>query len=362
MCTALLAGCAQEEEAKTYSLADAAAGFDTVYSYSETTTDEEAFQTHFTEGRDLFSSYNDMFDIYHEYSALNNLMTVNENAGKAPVTVSQEIMDMLLTAKEFYELTDGAFDITMGATMKIWHEYREEGITLNEEGKDGNLPSEEELAEARQYRGWEYIELDDENNTVYITDEHVSLDVGGIAKGYAAEHIAKMLEEEGVTSALVNAGRNLRTIGSKPNGKPWKVGIANPANLMDSDGIMILAFEGTGSFVTSGDYERYYTVDGKNYHHILDPKTDHPADLYHSVTIVCKDSTAADCLSTALFSLTVEEGKALLEKYEEKTGDHASAVWIMDEDKAQGTEGTTLSGLFITYSSDLEDTITWSAD
>lgn len=356
LCT-LLSGCKEE---KTYTNSDYAAGFDTVYAYTET-TDDDTFTAHFKETRDLFSSFNDQFDIYNEYSDVNSLMTVNKMAGKEAVKVEQSTIDMLKTAKEFYELTDGQFDVTMGAVLKIWHEYRDKGITQNENGEYGEIPTKEELEAVRQYSGWDYIEIDEDNSTIYITNENVSLDVGGIAKGYSAEMIGQKMEEEGVTSAIINAGRNIRTIGSKKDGSPWRVGIANPVDTSDSDGILTVSYSGAGSFVTSGDYERFYIgTDGETYCHIIDPDTLFPALDYHSVTIITKNSAAADALSTALFTMSVEDGKALLKKYEETYGESCDAIWIMDIDKKQSDNGKEQKDCWIEWTDGIKDSIQWN--
>ena len=116
--------------------------------------------------------------------------------------------------------------------------------------------------------------------------------------------------------------------------------------------------DGSSSFVTSGDYERFYTgEDGVRYHHIIDPTTQKPADLYHSVSIVTRDSGAADCLSTALFTMSVEDGKKLLAAYAKESGDACEAVWMMDPDKTQDQEGRIVGDLFITYTENLEGRI-----
>lgn len=356
---ALLSGC---EKAKTYTSTDYAAGFDTVYSYTETTTSEDAFQQHFEESRDLFSKFNDLFDIYHKYSDYVSLMEVNENAGKKAVKVNSSTIDLLNEAKRFYELSDGEFDITMGAVLSVWHTYREAGITQNENGEGGKVPTEQELQAVSGCRGWDKIEIDEEESTVYINDPCVSLDVGGIAKGFSAEKIAEQLEAENVTSAIVNAGRNIRTIGAKTNNADWRVGIANPIDSTDANGILTLSFHGTSSFVTSGDYERYYTgIDGKTYCHIIDPETLYPADFYHSVTIITKDSTAADALSTTLFTMTIEDGKKVLQQYETESGNSAEAVWIMDPEKKQSSQNAKEhKNLWIVYTDGLSDVIEWN--
>ncbi len=169
------------------------------------------------------------------------------------------------------------------------------------------------------------------NNRIYIKDKNVSIDLGGIAKGYAVEKIYEDLTDKGVNSAILNAGGNVMVIGSKTDGEPWRVGIQTPsANELETANIAVLSLEGTHAIVTSGDYQRYYEADGKLYSHIIDPTTLYPARFMRSVTVVCDDSTLADCLSTTLFTLSYEEGKELINQLQQKNI-HVQAVWVFDD-------------------------------
>jgi thiamine biosynthesis lipoprotein len=346
---------------QTYQNVSVDAGFDTVLVYQEATDSKDLFDTHFNEAVDLFKYYNNLFDIYNNYDGLNNLKTINDNAGIAPVTVSSDIIDMLKKAKQFYEYSNGEFDVTMGSLLKVWHKYREEGITKNEDGEQGDLPSDEELSEAASYKGWDYIQIDEEASTVYITDPNVSLNVGGIAKGYATEKIADQLQSEGVVHAAINAGGNNRTLGDKADGTTWNVRIQNPTG---SDNLMVVSESGEESFVTSGDYERYYTAtDGNRYHHIIDPSTNYPASYYHSVTIVTKDSGTADCLSTTLFTMSYEEGLATIEAYKAANPDtDVDVIWMADKDSdvlKDCPNSKVVGDLYIAWTDGLNDHITW---
>ncbi len=360
MCV-LLAGCAAEKEDNSelvkYSNLSYDAGFDTVYAYTEFGTDEEKMKQNFTRGAELFRKCNDLFDIYHTYDGVNNLMTINENAGIRPVETDPAVIDMLKQAKEFYDLSGGAFDITIGSVLQVWHRYREAGIEANKEGKTYAVPSDEELREAASHSGWSHVIIDEEKNTVYLDDPEMSLDVGGIAKGYAAEYIARDIEPRIEGYANVNAGRNIRTIHEKADGTDWRIGVVDPE---DGSSLLVIAMPGSQSFVTSGDYERFYIGDdGNRYHHICDPATLKPASYYRSVTIATRNSSAADCLSTALFCLSVEEGKEVLRRYTEKTGEKADAVWIMAADKAQDVTGRETGDYFVAYTDGLEGVISW---
>lgn len=361
----LLAGCQKETVTETssvnnvYSNTSTKDVFDTVYSFTEYNEDREMSQAHFKESENFLEKYTQYFDIYNTYDGINNLKTINDNAGKQPVEVDQVIIDMLKMAKDFYEYSDGEFDVTMGSLLKVWHNYREDGISKNEEGELGEVPEKEELEEANQYKGWEYVEIDDENNTVFITDENVSLDVGGIAKGYAAERAAQSLIDLGMTSGILNVGRNIRLVGLKNDSESWTVGITDPDGAM-TNGLVIMKLSEEESIVTSGDYERYYIgEDNQRYSHIIDPSTLYPADLYRSVSIITKDSGAADCFSTSLFTMSIEDGKKMIQKYEEATGEEVNAIWVMEQDKTQDEEGKIVGDYYVVYTDGLEDLIQW---
>ena len=156
---------------------------------------------------------------------INNIYTINQYAGITPVTVDPVIIDMLLVSKEWYEKSNYQFNVTLGAVLKVWSAYRDEAQILNSDGKPGVIPPLSLLEEKLVCTGWEYIEIDQVKNTVYITDACASLDVGGVAKGYATELVVSTLEQSGLTMGIINAGGNVRSIGTKPENEPWAVGI-----------------------------------------------------------------------------------------------------------------------------------------
>ncbi len=343
------------EELIKYSNLAVDAGFDTIYQYTEYGYDSSLMSQRFTQGASLFTQCNNLFDIYNDYDGINNIKSINDNAGIAPVKVDYIVIDMLETAQDFYEYTNGSFDITIGSLLHVWHEYRDKGIALNNEGKPGPVPSMEELQEANT-SGWEHVHIDRDNSTVYIDDPAISLDVGGIAKGYAAEYIAQALPQDEIVSAIVNAGRNIRTINQKFDGSQWVVGIVAPDS---GESLVKVMTDGSQSIVTSGDYERFYIgEDEQTYHHIIDPTTLFPANYYRSVTIVTGDSTAADCLSTALFVVDIEEGMNILARYTEATGERIDAVWVMDPEKPQG-DCYDVGDYKVAYTAGLEGNISW---
>ena len=269
---------------------------------------------------DQLKIYHELYDIYHNYDGINNIKTINDQAGIAPVKVDKKIIDLLLLAKSMYTETNGKMNVAFGSVLRIWHDYRQKGLDNPEQA---SLPPMQELQEAAQHTDIANLIIDEEASTVYLQDVKMSLDVGAIGKGYATEQVCQMAEAEGFDNVLVSVGGNVRTIGSKDNGKtPWNVGIQNPDTTASNQTLYNVNLIDT-SLVTSGNYERFYTVDGKNYHHIIDPDTLMPAEYFAAVTIICPDSGMADCLSTAVFNMPYEQGKELIESIPD-TG----AVWV----------------------------------
>lgn len=286
-------------------------GFNTPFSLMLYTHSQEEFDEHFENMKTQVRRYNELFDIYSDYAGVNNIKTINDNAGKEAVEVDPIIIELLKESKEWTKKTDYLFDPTLGAVLKIWHEAREEGMELNREGKFGPSPSMEELEDAKQYTGWDFVEIDETNNTVYLTHERASLDVGAIAKGWTVEKVADTFEENGIEHGIVNGGGNIRLIGSKYNEGPWSVGITNPDSL-DDESILSLLYEESMSVVTSGDYERFFIDDkGQQQHHLVSPLTLEPTRLSRSVTITIPDSGLADVLSTAFSMLDLEDSEKL---------------------------------------------------
>lgn len=293
----------------------------TIIGYCDT---KEEFTKQANSIHDNLLEYHQLYDIYNDYEGINNIKTINEHAGISPVKVDQRIIDLLLFAREAYQMTNGQMNVALGAVLKIWHEHREAGI---EDPEQATLPDMEKLSEAAKHTDIHQMIIDEENSTVYLQDPEMSLDVGGIAKGYATEQVAGIAEKNGFTSGLISVGGNVRSIGEREDGTPWKVGIQNP---FDQNGQDISKISLTdGSLVTSGVYERYYTVNGKNYHHIIDPDTLFPAEYFSSVSILCSDSGKADALSK-IFNMPYEEGLALIESLPD-----VEALWVFPDGRVE---------------------------
>ena len=304
-----LSSCAKKNKYTSYSFDH----FDTVTTIVGYEKDQKTFDEVSKSIMGELEEYHKLFDIYNGYEGINNLYTINLLVdGEHRVTeVDIRIIDMLTYAKEMYYKTDGCVNVAMGGLLSVWHNYREAG---ENDPASAELPPIDTLRTAAVASDIEDLIIDAENRTVFISDPDMLIDVGAVAKGYAVEKIAEQLESEGIDGYVINVGGNVRTIGSRGDGRVWQTGIENPSD----DGEAYLALLGLRgeALVTSGSYQRYYTVDGKDYHHIIDPETLMPSERYVSVSVVSKSSAEADALSTALFCMDIEDGKRILESFE----------------------------------------------
>lgn len=308
--------------------------FDTLVQVVGYTKTEAEFKQYFDQIHERFLQLHKEYDIYNDYDGLNNVKTINDAAGKHPVKVNADIMNLLLFSKEWYDKV-GETNIAMGSVLRIWHDYREAGMDDPEHAK---LPPMDELKAAAKHMDLSQLILDQENSSVFLKDPKMSLDVGAVAKGYATEVVAKELEAKGFNSFMISAGGNVRGVGKPLDGlrAHWGVGLQNPKKFLvdGADSLLDTVFINDASVVSSGDYQRYYMVDGKVYHHLIDPKTLMPGDYYHAVTVVTKDSGLADFLSTVVFLLPYEQSRALVEKL-----DGVEALWVMEDGKVEATAG-----------------------
>jgi thiamine biosynthesis lipoprotein len=251
------------------------------------------------------------------------LEAVNAKAGEGPQTVSLDTYAVIEEALEIAALSGGAFDPTIGPLVEAW----------DIGGDNPRKPSQEEIDSLLPLVGYRRVALDSEDHSVFLADPGMILDLGGIAKGYAADEVAKVLEEHDVHSGIVNLGGNVLTIGSKPDGSPWKIGIQDPDE--ERGGYVMVLSLVDQSLVTSGPYERFFVQDGKVYHHILDTKTGYPVDTdFTSVSIITPRSFIADALSTSVFALGLEKGMALIDSMED-----VEAVFFTEEKQIILSEG-----------------------
>ncbi len=295
--------------------------FDTSTQISGYAASREEFDEIFAEAMAAVEEYHKLFDIYNRYDGIENLYKINKlySGEHRVITVDRKIIDMLLYAKEMYVKTNGKMNIAMGSVLSIWHDCREEA---DSNFGIGEIPSMDELTEAAKHTDINDLIIDEENCTVYLADPQMKLDVGAIAKGYAVEMVARMLEEKGISGYTINIGGNIRTVGLKATGEKWVAAVENPLDPNDLPPTAYVGLE-REAIVTSGSYQRYYfDVYGNTYHHIIDSETLMPADHFVAVSVICGDSGLGDGLSTALFCMPLEEGLALVESL-----DGVEAMW-----------------------------------
>ena len=316
----LLSSCAVAEQPKSKQYTATFLNlFDTVTTIIGRGESEDAFREQAQAVHDDLQYYHRLFDIYNDYDGIVNLKTVNDNAGIQPVVVDRAIIDLLLDCKDYYRLSDGKVNVAMGSVLQLWHDARADGIR---DPQNAQLPAIEKLQDAVKHTGIDNIQIDEKASTVYITDPFTRLDVGAIAKGWATQRAS----ERAPKGMLISVGGNVCATGPKlSDGTPWVIGIQNP---IQADKNLHSLYLTEGSVVTSGDYQRTYVVEGKAYHHIIDPQTLMPAAYWRSVSIVCDDSGLADALSTGLFLMDREQGQKLAQQC------GAEVLWVA----ADGTE------------------------
>lgn len=292
-------------------------------------TSKEAFTEEVSLLKEKLVYYHELYDIYHEYEGMNNIKTINDNAGIAPVEVDPEIIRLLQFSKEMYARTNGQVNIAMGSVLSIWHDYREAG---NANPAAAKLPSVDELLAAAEHTDIEKIIIDKDASTVYLSDPEMSLDVGSIGKGYAVQRVAEYAKELGIEHMLLSVGGNVCAVGERLDGTDWRLGIQNPD--FESEETYIRKVDvADACVVTSGNYQRYYVVDGEVYCHIIDPDTQMPTDYFASVSVVADDSGVADALSTAVYNMPYEEGLAFVNGLE-----GVEAMWIMEDGSIRYSE------------------------
>lgn len=301
--------------------------FDTVTTVTVYAPDEETAQRWTNDAHALLLEYHRLCDIYDSYDGLNNAYTINENAGVAPVAADERLIALLSYAKQMYNLTQGKMNVALGSVLSIWHDYREAGL---DDPANASLPPTDMLEEAAKHTNIDDVVIDENARTVYLADPAMSLDLGAIAKGYAAQRVLEAMAAEGVTSMLLSVGGNVCGIGARADGKDWKVAVESPDG---GDALCTVNVNGQ-CLVTSGSYQRYYTVNGVRYHHIIDPATLMPAAYFDSVTVLCADSGLADALSTALFILPLEDGQALAASL-----DGVEVFWVSTDGTQTMTDG-----------------------
>lgn len=308
--------------------------FDYFDTYSSLTSycEKENFEIYEKEFHSLLKQYHELFDIYNSYGDVVNLKALNEQAAISPVRVCDELFDALMLASNLHSITQGKFNVSIGALTSIWHDAR---IKSLESPESAYIPSQDEISDALIHTDIRDLILDESNHTVFFADSRLSLDFGAIAKGYVASLLYERLVSLGCDNFLINLGGNVVSYGKKPQGKPWLVMVENPLEDKSLGYNEEIALEGE-TLVTSGSYQRFFTYNEKQYSHIIDPSSGYPADIFTSVSIQAPASSSAlaDALSTALFCISYEDGRALVERLE-----GVEALWIFKDGAYKATSG-----------------------
>ncbi|AFG38831.1 FAD:protein FMN transferase [Spirochaeta africana] len=269
---------------------------------------------HDTVPRGIFPDIWTRFDEIEQKMSINEsrwddteLLQVNQAAGDHPVTVSDETLLVVQEGLRVGELTDGAFDVTVAPLVLLWM------VT----GSTPQVPDQERVAAARELIDYTRVQI--EGNAIYLPEPGMGIDVGGVAKGYAAAEAARLLREAGVNHAILDLGGDVVALGTRPDGRPWRIGLQDPTRRRGA--LMGVVEVIDTAIVTSGVYERFFEQDGVRYHHIIDPFTGYPTrNELTSVTILSSDPTYGDALSTGTFVMGLETGFNLIEELEDVEG------------------------------------------
>ena len=282
----------------------------TLYDHDEEKTLEKAFER--------IKEIEDRVSINKDGTELGEL---NKNAGIKPIKLSEDSIEIIEKGLQYSELSKGSYDISIGPLVKLW------SIGLPE----AKVPSEEEIKNILKNIDYSKIEINE--NEVFLEEKGMILDLGSIAKGYAADEVVELLEGEGVEKAVIDLGGNIYVMGEKAEGQKWKIGVQNPfAQRGSAIGSVLLEDK---SIVTTGVYERYIDEGGVKYHHVLDPKTGYPYETeIAGVTIIADESIDADSLSTLVFTKGIEEGIQFIEEIE-----NVDAIFITNDREIYKTTG-----------------------
>jgi FAD:protein FMN transferase len=313
--------------------------FDTVIQIIGYAQDEASFAIWTKAAETRFRELDRLFDAYHAYPGISNLKTINDQAGRSPVQVAPELLELIRLSITWNQTICAKTNIALGPVIRLWQNSREKALA---EPEQAAIPAAAEMTAALAHSDISQIQIDETAGTVYLADPQGCVDLGAVAKGFAARLVTGELRGLGATSLVVNAGSSsINLIGKPADGRTsWSVGLQNPFVLLP-DPVDIQS--GTGgsqtiqtitpfptvsavgelaatlhasdrAVATSGDYQRYFKVGSQAYHHLIDPADGMPAYHYRAVTVVAEDSALADFLSTALFILPYEQSRALAER------------------------------------------------
>lgn len=294
-------------------------------------TSEEKIENVFNNVDDILKKVHRLATRHESFKGVVNVHTINENPGKIH-RVDPLLYELLEMAVEYHELTDGYFDITLGPVLDTWDDIES---CVSEMGC--YLPGDEDLEASSRKTGIDKLIMGSHDNVV-LYEEDMVLDLGGIAKGFAADKVTEYLKSDSVIdSFLVNAGTsNIEVHGSHPtreSGK-WNIALTDPENPNDKDGLGAVQVDSDMSVVTSGDYVRYFSINDERYHHLINPKTLYPSTHYRSVTLIIENGAIGDILSTAAFLMPREESEDFISSL-----DDVEALWVYPDGSREMSEG-----------------------
>lgn len=274
-------------------------------------------------GRAVFDAIDRLEGKISRWKADSYTSLVNREASKQPVVVAQELMDILLESRRYYEATGGVFDVTVGPLLERWGFYAKKG---------GALPTPEELAQIKERIGFNHVVLDPAKRTVFFDKPDMRIDFGGIGKGLALDYAAAVLRENGIKSARINIGTStIIAIGSPPDKPCWTVDIRSPYNTAEDMYIASIDIRDE-SLSTSSRTERYVEINGRRYGHIIDPRTGMPAEGVLSATALAPTGLDSDALSTSFYILGIEGTRKYCELHPE-----VRAMLVVEKDAAPET-------------------------
>lgn len=333
--------------------------FDTVHILSGYDANEKNFKNKVEIYENEIERLHKLYTSYENYEGINNIKTINDNAGKKPVVVDEDIINLIEDSIKWNKEISNKVNIGAGSTISLWDNI-----------SNGTIPSEEKLKEAINCSNIDDIVINKTNNSIFLKKECMKLNVGGVAKGYAVEKIAQKLEKKGVDSFIISAGGNVKVIGQRKVENKNKtdlkkcreyfcIGIMPPIFYNDTidknnpyynknDYIAKIVAKNI-SIVTTGNYQRYFYINNKIYGHIIDLEKLEPVNNFSSVTIITKNSGLADFLSTTLYLMTYEEGIKLVEKLNEKYNEKIDVIWAFSNGNIKNTKGLIERENFIKY-------------
>ncbi len=306
-------GSGQKQELKLFKKASLSMG--TVFETTIYAPDKYIAEKTFNE---VFQEINRLDYLMSNYKKESVLSELNRNASAEPTNCNKELASVIEQSLQYSDITDGAFDITIGPLMKKWGFFK----------KEGRIPGKEELESALESVSYKSIIIEEKTikslvknpgtvKTVFFKNPGTQIDLGGIGKGYAVDRAISVLKQNGINSALINFAGNIYTFGTPPGKDSWAIGLQHPR---ESEGLLGTFEIKDKAVSTSGDYEKFFTIEGKRYSHIIDPRTGNPVKGIVSVTIVTGNATRADALSTGIFVLGLTKGIELIEQLSDVEG------------------------------------------